>query len=518
MESCILTVIKNEHEYLDEWIRYHLELGVDHIFIFEDTDSDSHKEICDKYNGKVSLDSVLVFLNDEERKTAQEVKRLKTYSVHHMYLKNGLTYIQRTHPNEYDWCFTIDNDEFITLENENDTLGNVLTEFETYDVFIMSWKCYGANGHIKKPDYGNTRVVDTYTKEVKLDAQKQIKPCYNLKTFKSDFFSNVHYPSSNCKWCNTSFERRKNAQSLGKIYLRHYITKSWEEYVWKRKVRGFMWGNERSFDFFFKANPDMIDKRQELINSINEEKLVVLPYKQSGSQGNEIRICLKGWRKFCRFKYHFVVIGEFDNSLVSEFPWIEFIYLKSVEKRPDQYNPHLDIQNKFKTIARLYSKIYDGFIYITDDEYAVKPFELADIMRIHCHSFEFTGDKTAPTSYWNYDKWKTRQLLDSNGLPHINYTTHFPCWFDFKKFLEIQKRFNMLEESYVFDDVYFNYFEHEEPVLDDTIRLGIWNYDIYKNEFRNAIENQSIKFVCNSVKGWSKDLEKDLEKIVQTPV
>ena len=35
MSSCIFTVIKNEHEYLDEWIKYHLDLGIDHIFIFE---------------------------------------------------------------------------------------------------------------------------------------------------------------------------------------------------------------------------------------------------------------------------------------------------------------------------------------------------------------------------------------------------------------------------------------------------------------------------------------------------
>jgi hypothetical protein len=163
----------------------------------------------------------------------------------------------------------------------------------------------------------------------------------------------------------------------------------------------------------------------------------------------------------------------------------------------------------------MYSQIYDGFIYLTDDEYAIKPFELTDITKIYCHSFSFTGDKNAPTSYWNYDKWKTRQLLDRYNLPHINYTTHYPCWFDFKKFEEIRKKFNMLEESYVFDDVYFNYFEHVEPVLDNTIRLGIWNYGIYKNEFQKAAENPNIKFMCNSVEGWSKDLEESLWKIVK---
>ena len=57
MKNCILTVIKNEHEYLDEWIQYHLNLGIDYIFIFEDIDSDSHKKITDKYD-KVFLKNI----------------------------------------------------------------------------------------------------------------------------------------------------------------------------------------------------------------------------------------------------------------------------------------------------------------------------------------------------------------------------------------------------------------------------------------------------------------------------
>lgn len=49
MKTCILTIIKNEHQYLDEWIQYHLNLGIDALFIYEDIDSDSHLEIAQKY-------------------------------------------------------------------------------------------------------------------------------------------------------------------------------------------------------------------------------------------------------------------------------------------------------------------------------------------------------------------------------------------------------------------------------------------------------------------------------------
>jgi hypothetical protein len=40
-------MIKNEHQYLKEWIDYHLNLGIDAIYLAEDITSDSHKEITD---------------------------------------------------------------------------------------------------------------------------------------------------------------------------------------------------------------------------------------------------------------------------------------------------------------------------------------------------------------------------------------------------------------------------------------------------------------------------------------
>jgi hypothetical protein len=162
----------------------------------------------------------------------------------------------------------------------------------------------------------------------------------------------------------------------------------------------------------------------------------------------------------------------------------------------------------------MYSQIYDGFIYMTDDEYAVKPFELDDITKIYYHSSDFFGRENQPTSYWNHDKWKTKQLLVKESLPHINYTTHYPCYFEFKKLDIIWKKYNMLNESYVFDDVYFNYFTHPEPILDSEIRLGIWNKAIFDNEFQKAVNNPKIKFMCNSVEGWSKELEESLNTIV----
>lgn len=518
--SCILTVIKNEHEYLDEWIKYHLDLGIDHIFIFEDIDSDSHKDICDKYGDRVTLSSIFSVLNDLARREALFLKKTKMDNPQHLYFKCALMTIKLTYQGKYDWCFIIDNDEFITFENKCD-LKEMLSLYQGYDAFVMQWKCYGANGYINKPNYSDKGLIETYIKESNYPGHDVLewttKTCYNVNTFKETYFKNNHQPTDECKWCKTDYSNNRTKPVFNNVYIRHYMTKSWEEYISKKK-RGYFMGFARTSDFFFKVNPDMLPIKDKLFKQIKNETLVVLPYKQNGSQGNEIRLALKGWKKFCKFNYHFIVIGEFDELLISEFPWVEFIYCPSKEKKEGQYNPHLDIQNKFKVVANTYSQMYNGFIYTTDDEYPVKPFELDDITRIYYRALDFTGIKGQPTSYWNHDKWKTRQLLDKENLPHINYTTHYPCYFEFKKFDEIQKKYNLFNESYVFDDVYFNYFKHEEPILDSEIRFGIWNKKIFDNDFQKAIENPNIKFVCNSVEGWSKELENELTKIIEETV
>jgi len=513
--SCILTVIKNEHEYLDEWIRYHLNLGIDHIFIFEDIGSDSHERITNKYD-KVTLLPITSILSGDDKNKVIKSKTIKSDNHNdnpqYIYIRKGLSYLKTL--KKYDWCFVIDNDEFITLENNN--LQNVISLFNDYDAFIMQWKCYGANGLVNKPNYKDKGIVETYTKEIQgyvpsATPQSLTKTCYNLNTYQENYFLYTHQPSKYCNFCRTNFTKNRNKPVFDKIYIRHYITKSWEEYVWKMKSRGYFFGKLRTCEAFFKINPDMNYLKENLMN---EEILVVMPYKYNGAQGNEIRLTLTGWKKFCKFKYHFIVIGEFDLNLKKEFPWVEFIYFKLFKKTPNQYFPHIDIQNKFKVIYEQYHKIYDGFIWICDDYYPIKPFNIDDIKRIYYRANNFTGNEKSPVSYWSHDKWKTKQLLNRENLPHYNYTIHYPCYFEFNKINEIWKKFNMFEESYVVEDIYFNYFKHGEPIKDDEIRLGIWNNKIYKEEFQKALDNPNIKFVTNSVEGWSKELENKLSEIV----
>ena len=235
----------------------------------------------------------------------------------------------------------------------------------------------------------------------------------------------------------------------------------------------------------------------------------------------------KSWKMFLKIILTLVwIILIFFLSvwMISWFKWffdnVKHAILSSVSKtiwtpmKRDQYNPHIDIQHKMQKIYDLFHFDYRGFIWMVDDNYAIKPFSLKDIMTIHYHQKSFTGVENLPASCWKHDKWKTRQLVDKEGFSNINYTTHYPCYFEFERLKQLWDKYNMMEESYVLEDIYFNSFKHPDPILDSTIRLGIWNKSIFERDFNAAINNPNIKFVCNSVEGWSKELEEALKLII----
>ena len=275
MSSCIITVIKNEHEYLDEWIQYNLNLGINHIFIFEDINSLSHKDICNKYKDNVSLSNVLTLYDyDTQQKILINVNNL--CHIQQSYFKKSLKYIYENY--NYNWCFVIDIDEYITIEDKYKNINEVLNEYNEYDAILLTWMNFGANGLINKPDYSKKGIIETYTKRCNFSGidkhmwVQRIKTVYNMKHFNDNLFRSDHIPNMQSHWCRTNYSQNTEDLIYDKIYLRHYITKSWEEYIWKLNIRGMFYKYHRNYNSFFEMNTDMINKKEELIKMINKNR------------------------------------------------------------------------------------------------------------------------------------------------------------------------------------------------------------------------------------------------------
>ena len=144
MKICIHTVILNElDEYLKAWLDHHSPM-VDHIFIFEDIGSWSHKHITDQYPN-VTLQPALDLFEHKERIIQMKEKKEVTQGE---YLVYGLLKIQAL--NQYDWCFPLDIDEFITLQEPYRAISDVLSEFQDKCAVMLQWQNYGASGRIYK--------------------------------------------------------------------------------------------------------------------------------------------------------------------------------------------------------------------------------------------------------------------------------------------------------------------------------------------------------------------------------
>ena len=113
MKYYVCAIIKNEHKFLEEWIKHNLSIGFTDIILVEDIGSDSHKVITDKFS-QVKLINVIEFLG-------KSVNRL------HRQLDVFKKFIEL---NKDGWCAFIDPDEYIDFGKKN--IYEITQEFESH--------------------------------------------------------------------------------------------------------------------------------------------------------------------------------------------------------------------------------------------------------------------------------------------------------------------------------------------------------------------------------------------------
>lgn len=231
--------------------------------------------------------------------------------------------------------------------------------------------------------------------------------------------------------------------------------------------------------------------------------LVVIPYFAQGAQGHELEMAVAGWRKHCKSDYHIVVVGEAAPSIDGDD--ISFVYSKRVDGIEGCYRPHLDYVSCFKKVRELYPE-EEGMVFAADDNFAVNDFDEAWIRKLrYLTDYRYA---VIPGGGWPLDKYFTACKLEELGLPTRNWTTHIPCWFDFDKLMDMFDRYEMDKQSYVLEDMYFNtYHANDEAELDAPYKYFLTRPDDIID--LDAAMRQRI-WICNTVGGWSKELEKKL--------
>lgn len=246
MRTAICCIIKNEHLFLDEWISYHLNLGIQDIYLYEDIGSKSHKEITDSYE-TVYLKSI-EGLFDEYYYTKAYSGSKNQERLFDWFISN--------YKNLYDWVLFIDIDEFLVLKDDK-PLTDFLKNYNDFSGIYIYWTMYGANKHISRP---KGKVLDNYTTPFH-DKYNYYKNDYCIKSF-------VNF--NKCTGWESAIHKIKDGIYIDPeiATINHYFTKSWEDWKYRIFSRGDLFNGNRTLDDFFKTNPELLPVRQELLSDL----------------------------------------------------------------------------------------------------------------------------------------------------------------------------------------------------------------------------------------------------------
>ena len=232
----VIACAKNEGDYIVEWVEHYYGLGFDKIIIADNNDvgDDSLYEKVQKYI-------------DEGRMQVFDVREVDAVQV-------GL-YADYCEQSNFKWCAFYDCDEFLDI-GVYSNIKEYLEQFINYDVVLLNWLVFGPDGQLTKEDglvqerFKKAQSPVLYFKEnsfVKSLVQG------NKEKFEGCFFNGSHLP--------TPAEGKSIRVTLGGYYMpkafthsifppkykngyiRHYYTKSFEEWV-KKASRGWPDGTE----------------------------------------------------------------------------------------------------------------------------------------------------------------------------------------------------------------------------------------------------------------------------------
>lgn len=213
-------IVKDEDEYLEEWINYHHKIGIEK-FYFYDNESKTPLKVSLNHlikKGIVNVDEI----SGKPMQMAAYADCLKKYG------------------KKSRWIGFIDMDEFIVPKSTNGDLKKFLKQYESYGGLGINWLMFGSSGRKQKSE---KPLLESFILRNKSSEKinDHIKSIVQTKHTKSVGLDPHHFIFKNGKYCvNENFDRIDGPFSpnhTDKIQLNHYYCKSLEEFQ-NKIIRG----------------------------------------------------------------------------------------------------------------------------------------------------------------------------------------------------------------------------------------------------------------------------------------
>lgn len=239
LSICLL--IKDEGQYLPEWLSWHVGQGVEHFFIYDNgSQTPVSESIPDEYKSKCTV---------VECPNWQTNQQITAYDD-----------CLRQFGDQTKWLAFIDTDEFIR-PLDNIKLVQFLEDFDDVAAVAFQWVLYNADGHIH---YSEKPVRERFKQTIDIPHRWMQKYKSIVQPSKCASMT-PHNPITIPPYPLVD-ENHDVIRSLGtwlpatKVVIDHYYTKSYEE--WRAKMRRGSCMNCAPYNqgLFEELNPGLLDQ------------------------------------------------------------------------------------------------------------------------------------------------------------------------------------------------------------------------------------------------------------------
>lgn len=271
IKSSVCAIMKNESQYICEWVAHYINLGFDEVIVYENDSDDDTAEILKR----LSAAGIIKYVSwpSENRKSPQ----VSSY-------EDALSY------SDSDWILFVDTDEFLVF-NEDISVNEFLSRFDDEVASVsVNWRIFGSSGkEANERDY----VIRRFTKA----SAPNFIVNHHVKTFvRPGSVKRVHIHACEVsgRTVNANGDDLCFPKTLGiadKIKfdvasINHYFTKSKEEFSTK-KGRGNANRAAKDHDKFLRYTAQLfIDHDQNQVDDTSALKYLKKNHDLIASMGS----------------------------------------------------------------------------------------------------------------------------------------------------------------------------------------------------------------------------------------
>ena len=214
LSSC--SIVKNEDNYIDDFVTIHKHLGVEFFLFFDRSDN----PLSERYKGR---DDIQVIHFPEPNRHAQA-------------WREGVKYFQ----GKSKWVQFIDIDQ-VTVPMKTNDIKVMLQDYEAWGALGLNWHSFSSSGNETEPAAG-VSTYQAYTKRTEANApiNNHIQSIVQVDFAQSVVWDDPHHPTMNPGQIQVNEKKIKmsgpfnipSSQDVG--FIAHYYTRSRE--YWAKKL------------------------------------------------------------------------------------------------------------------------------------------------------------------------------------------------------------------------------------------------------------------------------------------